>query len=322
MNGDCQNRPSRPGWIVLAAALLLLVLSPAEGVASSIALEFGSQRPGSQTAMELHIAYTNPDDPSAKPPPIRELVIDAPAGTGFDAAAVPVCEASDAELMASGASACPQESRIGGGTIVVTTGFGPPFDPFASPTPVFSDGNGWLEVSQDPSSSATIAVTRLAVDGNRIAGKIGASPGGPPDFQSAVSTVDLGFPAGTRYVTTPPVCPRDRHWLTTARYTFGDGSTEAVSDETPCKRRRARIHTRVRPNDVRSGEQARVRVTLRSKYGCASNATVRIGKRPPLRTNRAGRVALRAAFRRPGPRRVTASKAGCRRGRASFSVRP
>jgi hypothetical protein len=317
MNDNRQNR------IAGAAAVAAIAFAgfSAESRASSIGLEFDTQRPGARAAMELHLAYTNPADPGAKPPPIRELTIDAPAGTRFDHVGVPVCEASDAELMASGPGACPPESRIGGGTIVVTTGFGPPFDPFASPTPVFNHGEGWLEVSQDSSGSTTIAVTRLAVKGNRIAGEIAATPGGPPDFQTAVSTVDLGFPAATGYVTTPPRCPRDGRWKTTATYEFGDGTSEKVHDETPCAGRRAAIRVRVRPAAVRAGEQATVRVKLRAAQGCASRAAVRIGRRPPLRADRRGRAILETVFRRPGRRSVTASHPGCAPGKTTLRVR-
>ena len=317
MNGDRQNRI---GTGLVAVALACGALA-AESHASSIGLDFGTDRTATATAMELRLAYTNPSDPSAKPPPIRKLTIEAPAGTRFDPTAPAVCGAADAEVMAEGPDACPPESRIGGGTIVVTTGFGPPFDPFASPTPVFNDGNGWLEVSQDSSQSTTIAVTRLTVAENRISGTIAATPGGPPDFQTAVSTVDLGFPAATGYVTTPPRCPRDRTWSTTATYEFGDGTSEVVHDETPCARRRAAIHTRVRPARVRAGKRVKVRVALRGAQGCASRATVRIGRRPPLQADAAGRARLTAVFRRPGRRSVTASSPGCRRGKAILRVR-
>lgn len=317
MNRGCQNRIGT-GLVGVAVAFGALA---AEGHASSIGLDFGTDRAATPTGMELHLAYTNPEDPSAKPPPIRRLTIEAPAGTRFDPGATPLCEASDAEVMAEGPDACPAESRIGGGTIVVTTGFGPPFDPFASPTPVFNDGNGWLEVSQDSSGSQTIAVTRLTVDGNRISGSIAATPGGPPDFQTAVETVDLGFPVATGYVTTPPRCPRDGRWRTTATYEFGDGTSEVVRDETPCVGSRAALRPRVNPRRVSAGERVRVRVALRGARGCASAATVRIGKRPPLRANKAGRAALTAVFRRPGRRSVEASKPGCRPGRAVLRVR-
>jgi hypothetical protein len=215
------------------AALLVSTSVPASSQATEIGLEFSSQEPATNTSMALHIRYTKPGDPNAKPSPIRRIQIDAPAGTVFDGAKVPSCDASDAEVMALGPSACPSDSQIADGTIVVITGGGPPFDPFNSPTPVFNDGNGWLEVSQTPSTPATIAVTRLAVSGSRISGNIAPAPGGPPDFESAVSTVDLAFPA-SGYVTTPPTCPAEREWVTTGTFTFADGRTEIVQGDTPC----------------------------------------------------------------------------------------
>jgi hypothetical protein len=184
--------------------------------------------------MRLLLRYTKPGQPDAKPSPIRRLVIDVPAGTVFHRNALPACGADDAEVMASGPGACPAGSRIGGGPITVVTGFGKPFDPFVSPTEVFNDGRGWLEVSQTPSEPrTTIAVTRLAVTGRRISGDIAATPGGPPDGQSAVSTADLAFGA-RRYVTTPRTCPRPRRWVTKAWFTYADGRTEAVRTTTPC----------------------------------------------------------------------------------------
>jgi hypothetical protein len=130
--------------------------------------------------MALHIRYTKSGDPMAKPSPIRHLVINAPAGTLFHTGTVPACHASDAELMVTGPNGCPSASRIGGGPVTVVTGFGAPIDPFISPTPVFNDGTGWVEISQTPSSpSITVAVTRLSITGSRLAGSVGAAPGGP-----------------------------------------------------------------------------------------------------------------------------------------------
>ena len=222
----------------VAAALIALAALAADGWASSISLRFAARTPGKASTMRLVLRYTKPGKPGAKPSPIRRLVIDAPAGTAFHGARFPSCEATDEELMADGPGACPAASRIGGGPITVVTGFGKPFDPFVSPTAVFNDGRGWVEVSQTSSEPrATIAVTRLAVAGRRISGDIAATPGGPPDGQSAVSTADLAFGA-RRYITTPPRCPRTRSWVTKARFTFADGRTEAVRGTTPCTRSR------------------------------------------------------------------------------------
>jgi hypothetical protein len=213
---------------------------PGQVGASSISLRFAAQTPGKPSTMRLLLRYTKPGQPGAKPSPIRRLVIDAPAGTAFHGTGFPACGASDAELMSGGPGACPAKSRIGGGPITVLTGFGKPFDPFVSPTAVFNDGRGWIEVSQTQSEPrTTIAVTRLRVAGRRISGDIAATPGGPPDGQSAVSTADLSFGA-RRYIATPPGCPRTRRWVTKAWFTFADGRTEAVRGTTPCTRRKPR----------------------------------------------------------------------------------
>lgn len=223
---------------ITCAAALASVTVAVDAHASSVSLRFAARTPAKQSTMRLFLRYTRPGQPGAKPSPIRRLVIDAPAGTRFHSASFPSCGASDAEVMADGPAACPAASRIGGGPITVLTGFGKPFDPFVSPTAVFNDGRGWLEVSQTPDEPRrTIAVTRLTVNGRRISGDIAATPGGPPDGQSAVSTVDFSFGA-RRYITTPPGCPKTRRWVTKAGYTFADGRTEAVRGTTPCVRKK------------------------------------------------------------------------------------
>jgi hypothetical protein len=255
---------NRQRGLLLCEAFAVALLGSSSLAASSQATElrlaFSSRKPATRAAMTIHIRYTKPGDPSAKPPPIRRFQLDAPIGTGFGISTVPACKASDAELMLAGPRACPTGSTIGGGTIRVVTGFGPPFDPFDSPTPVFNDGNGWLEVSQDPSRTVTIAVTRLAVSGSRVSGKIGAAPGGPPDGETAVSTVDLSFPVSTGYVTTPPTCPRSARWTTAGTFGFGDGTTQVVRADTPCSRIRRQTTPRQRVRQVcrsRSGRPGR-----------------------------------------------------------------
>lgn len=222
---------------ILAIMAVCAAACPAAARATEIGLDFDKRRPGAVAGMTLHIAYTKDGDAQAKPSPIRHIRIDAPTGTAFGSSTVPACTATDDELRMQGPGACAQDSRIGEGPIVVVTGFGSPFDPISSPTTVFNDGRGWLEVSQDSSRSVTLAVTRLAVTGSRIEGDVAPAPGGPPDGETAVSTVDLAFPRATGYLTTPPRCPRSRRWKTVGTFTFADGTTQVVRDRTPCKRR-------------------------------------------------------------------------------------
>jgi hypothetical protein len=310
----------------LAAALLTAAWLAPSSQATVLGLHFSSKHPGATAGMTLHIRYTKPGQPNAKPSPIRRFQLDAPAGTVFHTATVPACEASDAEVRVLGPGACPSPSRIGAGPITVITGFGKPFDPFVSPTTVFNDGSGWLEISQTPSTpSVTIAVTRLTVSGDRVSGPIAASPGGPPDFQTAVSTVDLSFPASTGYITTPPTCPATGRWVATGTFTFADGTTQVVHGDTPCAAADgpAPIRASVRPKRARVGEQVRIHVRLRSSDPhCIANATVRLAGHRAVHSNGAGRASIVHTFHGRGRRTLIASKSGCASGRATLTVVP
>ena len=311
--------------VVIASAL------PASSEASTLDFRLSSQTPGTAATLTLHIRYTKSGaDANAKPSPIRTFQLDAPAGTAFHTAKITPCDATDAEAMATGTAACSSESRIGGGFVTVVTGFGAPFDPFVSPTPVFNDGKGWLEISQTDSDPAvTIAVTRLAVQGSRVSGPIGAAPGGPPDFETAVRGVDLSFPASTGYVTTPPSCPASGKWVATGTFGFADGTTHVVSGETPCTsepekpRGRPAIRASVEPHRIRAGRRVELRVALRSSDArCIAGAAVRMPGHPRIRTGGGGRVTIVKTFHRTGRRTLTATKAGCKSGRAGLTVLP
>ena len=274
----------RPGGILLALGTVVVVFAAlaTPGHATEMRLRFASKQPATTTAMTLHIRYTKAGNPKAKPSPIRHIRIDAPAGTSFHSLKVPACRASDSEVRARGTSACPEASRIGDGTVVVVTGFGKPFDPFASPTPVFNDGRGWLEISQTPTAPATIAVTRLRVTGSRIAGNVAPAPGGPPDNETAVSTADITFPASTGYITTPPTCPASGRWSTTGRFTFADGTAALARSTTPCAR------------PARAGARLRLRVT--GRRGRAGRRSCFSGRVRATVTGRDRRRARRAVF--------------------------
>jgi hypothetical protein len=307
--------------VVLAGAF------PDSGHATVLGFQFSSQTPGTGTGMTLHIRYTKTGgDPDDKPSPIRRFQLDAPAGTVFHTGNRPHCEASDAQAMVQGPGACPNGSRIGNGTVTVVTGFGPPFDPFVSPTPVYNDGRGWLEVSQTPSSPAvTIAVTRLTVSGNRVSGPIGASPGGPPDGETAVSAVDLSFPASTGYIATPPTCPASGRWVATGTFGFADGTTQVVNGDTPCTRprRRPAIHASVTPRRVRAGQRVRLHVSLRSSDArCVAAAAIRLPGFGRVRADGDGRATIVKTFRHTGRRTLVAAKRGCTTGRATLTVLP
>jgi hypothetical protein len=317
--------------VAIFSALIGAAALAAPSQASTLDFGFSSRTPTTGTAMTLHVRYTKTGaDASAKPSPIRHFQLDAPAGTVFHTARVPACGADDAQVRLRGPGACPPSSQVGDGVVTVVTGFGPPFDPFGSPTAVFNDGKGWLEISQTPTTpAATIAVTRLTVTGSRVSGPIGASPGGPPDFETAVSKVDFTFPVSSGYITTPPACPASGLWVATGTFAFADGTTQVVTGTTPCEAggkpapRPPAIHAALTPRRVRAGRSTRVSVRLASSDArCVAHATVRLPGYGRVRTDAAGRATIVKTFRVSGRRLLVASVPGCAKGRAALTVLP
>jgi hypothetical protein len=225
------------GAAVVAMAIMTLAGRPAFAgdQDSTIGLTFAEQRTAVPTEMDLHIVYRDPAHPDEKPSPIRPLEIDAPAGIRFDTTAVPACTATDAEIQALGRGACPADSRVGGGSLTAIEGFGPPIDPFVTDAVIFNGGDEIIETFTPPGAGGpVIAIDRIAISGSRLVGNPPALPGGPPDGQTAVREIACTFPAATRFVVTPPTCPHDREWRTSARFSFADGTTQAATSTTPC----------------------------------------------------------------------------------------
>ena len=221
------------GLAVTAAAALVSVAPAAADPRADYALKLASQTPGTPTALTLHILYKNPDDPRGKPPPVRFVDLALPAGTRLVRSAVPPCEASDQELMALGAQACP-DSRVGGGAITVMTGLGPPVDPFATDVVILATPTGVIEVVNDRTTGRTIATERLDLQHGHLIAHPAAYPGGPPDGQTSVRRIDDRI-AARGYVIAPGRCPADGLWRSRGTFGFADGSKAVVDSTTPCR---------------------------------------------------------------------------------------
>ncbi len=224
------GRARRLGLLLVGSLLLLAPVAAAQQ--SDFSLQFSSQTPDTVSAVHLYIVYRNPADPSGKPSPIKHLVISVP-GLHVNLA-VPRCTASDQQIMANGPAACPAQSRVGGGVLTADTGFGPPIDPYPTDVSIFNTGQGIVEVVQDHNTGATLADDRIAIQGDTLIGNPPATPGGPPDGQTAVRTIDFTFPAASGYFTTPRRCPSSG-WAAQAAFTFADGTTQHVSSTSACR---------------------------------------------------------------------------------------
>jgi hypothetical protein len=202
---------------------------------------FTTARPGVSTGIDTQILYKHPDDPDAKPIPIRQEIFTFPRGTRFDGAVVPDCAVSDEQLRIQGESACPEETRIvTGHDNTSMTGF-----PGAGETPIvvngFDYGGGRFRVL----GQAEGFPLRYVAHGQRVGRvttiEIPQTPGGPPDGQGALRRIHNISPArsaGRRAaVRTPRTCPRSGVWTFKVRMTFADGAVERNVHRMPCKRR-------------------------------------------------------------------------------------
>jgi hypothetical protein len=230
-------------WTILSvlAAVVAAALPAAAGAGPRADYKhtFSTPVPGASTGSDTQIFYKHPDDPEAKPIPVRQEVFTFPKGTQFDSSVVPDCTASELELQLLGEMACPPDSRIGGGEEgTFMTGF-----PGAGETPMeidaFDDGSAFL-VLGSPQGFPLRMVTRARRQGRVVTVDAPRMPGGPPDGESALRRVHNVFDArslgGRAYIRTPSVCPPSGMWTFRARFTFADGVAEENISRMPCRR--------------------------------------------------------------------------------------
>jgi hypothetical protein len=323
------KRRTCAGLGACAFALAWVALVPGSAAAGSraeLGFEFAQTHAGAPTALTLHILYRAPNDANAKPSPIRGAEIAAPAGTRFDTTARERCQATDAELMTMGRAACPAGSRVGGGSLVAITGFGAPIDPFVTDVTLFNTEGGVIELVQQRGTDETLAIDRATVRNNVYTSHPPRTPGGPPDGETAVRSVNFEFDApsvGARaFITTPSSCSQHARWTATGRFTF-DGGVDIADGSTPCQPSHPPPRTthglpgashprlRVAPTRVRRGRSRSYRLRLLGMpTGCRSGVLVRLGAQRS-KTSATGLATLRAVLRRPGYHKVVASKRGC-----------
>jgi hypothetical protein len=280
--------------------------------ASDFDLRLTGTAAGGPTGMTVHVLLRNPDDPDAKPSPLRRAVLKLPDGLRFDTGAMPQCTASDAELHARGPDACEPESKLSVGKLVAFTGFAPPADQLVGDDHVFNGPEQIIEVITGEGNSASPAYDRVTIDGSTLTARPPATPGGPPEGESAIRSIDFVIPvraSGDRaLITTPPDC-RSGAWQSVATFLFADGSSETVASWTPCEL--PRLSLAVTPRRVRAGRRTRFRLRASAAQArCVNGAAIRFAGRT-ARTDAGGRATIRATFRRPGLRAARVSSPGC-----------
>lgn len=221
---------------VAGTFLIPAAASAQEGSRQDASLLFTESIPGRSTGVELRIDYVNPDDPAAKPPAVRRVVVELAHGARYDTSVPELCPASDAELMSVGPAACPPGSVVGRGVITLDTGIPGPGRIIASDTTFFNDTGELIFLNRERQSGGHVVV-RGHVGERTIVSEAPFLPGTPPDG-AAIDTVEITeFPISSavgNYITTPPRCPKSRHWVNRLTFTYDDGVTQLVTTDSPC----------------------------------------------------------------------------------------
>ena len=191
--------------------------------------------------------YVNPEDSDAKPPAVKKVVTILPRGGRYDASVPGSCTASDEELTAQGAAACPADSAIGGGVITVDTGVPGPARIVTADTEFFNnaeDPEGEFIYLNTIRDTGARTVLRADVTRRRTVTVAPFLPGTPADG-GAIDTVDVEVAKVVRtidgqrraYITTPPRCPRSRTWFARVRFTYDGDYSQTVATPNGCRRR-------------------------------------------------------------------------------------
>ncbi len=200
--------------------------------------EFTTERPGKPSGLRLDIDYVNPDDRDAKPVAVRRVVETLARGSRIDTSVPDLCQASDAELIAQGESACPSDSRVGDGTIRIDTGVPGP-ERFIDADVVFLNNTDELIFVSTERDSGSRVVSRSQVDKRQIVNTAPPLPGAPPDgaaLDEVHAELDRIVAGGRAYIRTPSNCPKDRRWTNKVHLTYSDGVTQKETTGNRCRR--------------------------------------------------------------------------------------
>ena len=278
---------------------------------------FTTEVPGASAGRAYAIEWVNPADPEGRPHSFSHLHVELADGARFDTSAIPYCEASDAELMAAGASACPPESKVATDETLIDTGFPAPGRYFTSDFVFFNNKDELILLATVREIGARV-VLRAQVGENTIDLDVPMLPGTPPDGGAAKRQIGQWDPRSSvrdgrqvNYLTTPPTCPASRFWVNRVTYTYRDGVKQTAESKSPCKQaepsadertpriRAAGIPRRCATRPFRAGFRIADASRLRSvrvrlnRRRIATSRRKRLRVRIPVRRLRAGRHTIR-----------------------------
>jgi hypothetical protein len=231
-------------WLLPAAAASA---QPGSGPRETVDQTYTTTAPNTATGAGFTGTYHAPGDPSGNPPYMRRMVFYPPAGTRYDTSVPDRCTATDVQLEAQGAAACPTGSKIGSGH---TNGiiFEPVANAFTFTTydnslDILNNANEQIMVISSGGLGYTVVRGQMQPDGSvEFAAPtcFPVPPAGVPCARDHVLQLgsQTSMPSYTRngraYWTTPPTCPKPHYWRTHVKFWWADGSIDDVETDQPC----------------------------------------------------------------------------------------
>jgi hypothetical protein len=223
-------------WPASAAA------QPVSGPRETVDNRLSTIRPNASAGFHYLGSYHAAGNAGGDPPYMRKMKSFSPPGLRYDTSVPARCTASDLELAARGAAACPAGSKVGGGSVRTTLmGF-----PSTLHADMFNNTGEQIILASSPGVSS---VTRGHINPD---GSVEfAAPTCFPSPGLAACPVDDALQLGSdmtttpitktssgvvrNYLTTPRTCPASRQWKIPIRFWWADGSVDTVVTNQPCK---------------------------------------------------------------------------------------
>ena len=322
--------------------VLLAVASAPSGPAAAqeasrqrVSDTFTTTEPGASAGRRFEVDFMKPGDPQAKPPAVARVELALHPGSRFDTAAIPRCDAGDAELQIAGEGACPRGSRLGQNVVVVDTGFTGPGRFVTTDFTFFNAKDELILLGTERGSGARL-VLRGRIRDNTLTIDLPPLPGTPPDGGAdkseratflAASSVKDG--RAVHYLTTPPSCPTGGRWTNRVTYTYRDGVRQTAASESPCaprgNARRAdnrppRVHVAGVPRRRCAARSFRARVRIAERWSGLRRARVAVDGRVVRRVGARKRFGARVRRLAPGRHRLVVTAVDRAGNTASRSV--
>jgi hypothetical protein len=226
--------------------LVLIVLVALQGsaaaspqFASTFQMTYTSPAPSTSSGLSVLATWADPGEPFGKPIVLTKIVFNFNPGTKFDTSALPICKATDLQVRALGTKACPANTLVAHGdtNAIPTTGI-----PFTTVVSMFNAKRQIIVVIYLNGKKLTFF--RDDVQGSTITSNLDIPAG------ISLTRLHIEFPRHStkerrsrrgkarkrkHYMATPSVCPPSGLWTTNVSFSYADGSTQALSSNTPCK---------------------------------------------------------------------------------------